>query len=183
RKGWDVLIASYLREFSVDDDVCLYLRTSLSQKSEAEARAAIEQQIREFTTALNFGDKKLPRVEILTAEIPMADMPKLYRAADCVVAPSRGEAWGRVAHEAMMMALPVIATNWGGHTHFMNAETAYPLDYELVPATNLELDQWQYHGQRWANPSETHLRELLRHVQRSPDEARAKGAKARAHVQ
>jgi hypothetical protein len=64
----------------------------------------------------------------------------------------------------------------------MNAETAYPLDYELVPATKMELDRWQYHGQRWANPSEKHLRELLRHVQQNPDEARAKGSKARAHV-
>jgi len=89
RKGWDVLIASYLREFSVNDDVCLYLRTSLTQKPEAEARSVIEQQIREFTRSLNLCDKKLPRMEILTGEIPTVDKPKLYRAADCVVAPSR----------------------------------------------------------------------------------------------
>src|SRR6185503_13895873 len=59
----------------------------------------------------------------------------------------------------------------------------YPLDYELAPATNLELDEWQYHGQRWAAPSEKHLRELMRRVHRNPAEARAKGVKARVHAQ
>jgi len=183
RKGWDVLLAAYLREFSAQDDVCLYLRAGLLEKTDATARAGLEQQIRELTRSLQLGDKKLPRFEILSEEIALAEMPGLYRAADCVVSPSRGEAWGRVAHEAMMMARPVIATNWGGHADFLSAETAYPLDYELVSAAHLELKEWAYHGRRWANPSEKHLRELMRHVQRNPGEARAKGVKARAHME
>src|SRR5260370_42335418 len=83
----------------------------------------------------------------------------------------------------MMMGRPVIATNWGAHTDLLTADTAYPIDCELVPATNLELDEWQYHGRRWANPSEKHLRELMRRAQRNPAEARAKGVKARLHAQ
>jgi len=178
RKGWDALLAAYLREFSAEDDVCLYLRASFPRRSAAASRAAIEQQIREFTRSLNLGGMRLPRIELL-AEVPQADLPRLYRAVDCVVVPGRGEAWGRVTLEAMMMGLPVIATHWGAHLDILTADTAYPLDCELVPATGLELDEWQYHGQRWANPSERHLRELMRHVQRNPAEACAKGAKAR----
>jgi FkbM family methyltransferase len=182
-QGWDVLLASYLREFSADDNVCLFLRTGIGNKSEAESRAAIEQQIREFVRTLKLAAKKLPPIELLIGERAAVDLPKLYRAADCVVAPNRAEALGRVAREAMMMGLPVIATNWGGHTDFINEQTAYPLDCELVPAGHLELDEWQYHGQRWANPSERHLRELMRRVQQSPAEARAKGVTARAWAQ
>ena len=110
-------------------------------------------------------------------------MPRLYRVADCVVAPGRGESWGRVSLEAMMMGLPVIATNWGAHADILTGDIAYPIDYELVPATNLGLDEWQYHGQRWANPAEQHLRELMRRVRQNPTEARARGVKARLHVQ
>lgn len=35
-------------------------------------------------------------------------MPRLYKAADAFVLPSRGEGWGRPHVEAMSMALPVI---------------------------------------------------------------------------
>jgi glycosyltransferase involved in cell wall biosynthesis len=37
-------------------------------------------------------------------------MPALYKAADALVIPSRGEGWGRPHCEAMAMRLPVIAT-------------------------------------------------------------------------
>lgn len=37
-------------------------------------------------------------------------------------------------------------------------------------------------GQRWAQPSEEHLRELMRHVVTHQEEARARGAAARAMV-
>jgi glycosyltransferase involved in cell wall biosynthesis/ADP-heptose:LPS heptosyltransferase/predicted Zn-dependent protease/GT2 family glycosyltransferase len=182
RKGWDALLAAYLREFSAEDDVCLYLRTSFPRLSGAASRAALEQGIRELTHTLNPGAKKLPRIELLTEEIPLTAMPRLYRAAECVVASSRGEAWGRVPLEAMMMGLPVIATNWGIHADILSPEIAYPLDSDLVSTTNLELDEWQYHGQRWAEPSGKHLRELLRRVQQDPAKARERGAKAREQV-
>ena len=42
------------------------------------------------------------------------DVPRLLRAADCVLVPSWAEPWGRVVVEAMAMETPVIATNVGG---------------------------------------------------------------------
>jgi hypothetical protein len=63
---------------------------------------------------LNLGDKEVPRVEILTGEIPM---PTCRSSTARRIASSRPAGKpGDVAHEAMMMALPVVATNWGGHT-------------------------------------------------------------------
>lgn len=38
-------------------------------------------------------------------------------------------------------------------------------------------------GTKWARPSLTHLRTLMRHVVTNPDEARAKGAAARLHIE
>src|SRR5581483_12361120 len=99
---------------------------------------------------------------------------------DCLVAPSRGEGWGRPHHEAMLMELPVIATNWSGNTEFMTEANSYLLDYELAEAKYLEAGLWHYRGHRWANPSEQHLRQLMRHVSTHREEAAQKGKAAGA---
>ena len=182
RKGWDVLLAAYLREFSAADDVCLYLRTYLFSKPDGDPAEALWKLIREHAATLGLGEKPWPRVELLAEQVPLEDLPRLYAAADCLVAPSRGEGWGRPHHEAMMMGLPVIATNWSGNTEFMNPENSYLIDYELIDVGQVEPELWHYRGGRWANPSETHLRQLMRQVQQNPEQARQKGARARADM-
>ena len=77
------------------------------------------------------------------------------------------------------MGLPVIATNWSGPTAFLSETTGYPLAYELAPLP-AELRQ---PGHQWAEPSVPHLRELMRRVFERPDEARQRGAAARAHME
>ena len=182
RKAWDVLLAGYLREFSAEDDVCLYLRTYLVNQPDADPRAVLEPLLRQFAATLGLGHKPLPRVEILGEQIPTRDLPRLYRAVDCLVAPSHGEGWGRPHHEAMMMGLPVIATNWSGNTEFMNEENSFPLNYKLATVEQVEPGFAHYRGHRWAQPSQEHLRQLMRQVQQNPEAGRAKGLKARQHM-
>jgi glycosyltransferase involved in cell wall biosynthesis/tetratricopeptide (TPR) repeat protein len=182
RKGWDVLLAAYLREFSATDDICLHLRTYLVNEPDGDPTETIRRLIREYAATLNLGDKALPRIEIISQQVPGADLPRLYKAVDCLVAPSRGEGWGRPQHEAMLMGCPVIATNWSGNTEFMTPETAYLLDYTLEEVKDVDPEQWHYRGHQWANPSETHLRQLMRRALQNPAEARTKGEAARAHL-
>jgi glycosyltransferase involved in cell wall biosynthesis len=182
RKGWDVLLSAYLREFSATDDVCLYLRTYLVNEPDKDPSREIGQRIRSLGSSLELGTKSWPHIEIISRQIPTFELPRLYKSVDCLVAPSRGEGWGRPQHEAMMMGLPVIATNWSGNTEFMNRDNAYLLDYDLTVATNLEAGFRHYQGHIWANPSEQHLRFLMRHIQQNPLEAEAKGKQARFFV-
>jgi glycosyltransferase involved in cell wall biosynthesis len=182
RKGWDVLLAAYLREFSADDDVCLWLRTYLFSKPDGDPTEAIWQRIQEFTASLGLVGKNLPRIELIAEQVPSDQLPGLYLACDCYVAPSRGEGWGRPQHEAMLMERPVIATNWSANTEFMTVDNSYLLDYEVVDTQGLEPELSHYKGHRWANPSESHLRTLMRHVFTHPEEARLKGQGARKHM-
>ncbi|HEY0456478.1 MAG TPA: glycosyltransferase, partial [Verrucomicrobiae bacterium] len=182
RKAWDVLLAAYLREFSAQDDVCLYLRTYLFSKPDGDPSTAIWNLIKEHADKLGLGDKPWPRIHLIAHQIPQADLPRLYKAVDCLVAPSRGEGWGRPHHEAMFMGLPVIATNWSGNTEFMNQDNSFLLDYELQDTKYLEPELLHYRKQRWANPSEDHLRQTMRLIVQKPELARAKGQKARAHI-
>jgi glycosyltransferase involved in cell wall biosynthesis len=182
RKGWDVLIAAYLREFSVDDDVCLWLRTYPFSKPDEDPADEIRRTICDFTATLGLEGKSLPRIELIAEQVPSDQLPGLYLACDCYLAPSRGEGWGRPQHEAMLMERPVIATNWSANAEFMSEENSYLLDYELVDTQGLEPELSHYRGHRWANPSESHLRSLMRHVFTHPEEARIKGQAARKHM-
>ena len=173
RSGWDILLAAYLREFSGKDDVCLHLYAHLPAKTAAESVPAIKQAIQRHITSLALGDRSLPRIDV--RDIANHDLPRLYRAADCFVAPTRGEGWGRVHLEAMMMRLPVIATGWGGHTDYLTSENAWLIAHEMTGVRAVEPELLHLRWQRWAEPSESHLRELLRHAWTNLTEAAAKG--------
>ncbi len=113
---------------------------------------------------------------LLNLDFPHAELPMLYRSADCFLAVSRGEGWDMPLMEAMACGLPTIASDWSSHTEFVNDAIAYRLAIAgLVPAV---AKCPYYEGFRWAKADEDHLRTLLRHVYENQDEARAKGAAA-----
>jgi glycosyltransferase involved in cell wall biosynthesis len=137
-----------------------------------------------LTQDLGYDINRIPNIVFHDAVIPDARMPNLYRAADCFVLPTRGEGWGRPFMEAMAMGLPVIATNWSGQTAFMNAENSLLLDCEVVDVPAIACQETPtYQGHRWAEPSLTHLRQLL--LQAFEDRAYGKeiGGRARAHLE
>ena len=53
------------------------------------------------------------RVELL-GHVAREDLPALYASADCLVLPSRSEAWGMVLNEAAAAGLPLVATEAAG---------------------------------------------------------------------
>eukprot|EP00656_Telonema_subtile_P027922 TRINITY_DN3012_c0_g1_i5.p1 TRINITY_DN3012_c0_g1~~TRINITY_DN3012_c0_g1_i5.p1 ORF type:complete len:419 (-),score=68.44 TRINITY_DN3012_c0_g1_i5:434-1690(-) len=162
RKGWDVLLRAYFEEFSIEDDVSLHILTHgyHATKSESEAVA-------EFVQHNAYDPAKLPRVQLITDHVPGKDLPRLYAACDAFVLPSRGEGWGRPHVEAMSMGLPLISTNWSGPTEFMTVNNSFPLEIEknLVP---LPADS-AFAGHLWAQPSVTHLRQLMRKLVNNPE--------------
>jgi hypothetical protein len=67
----------------------------------------------------------------------------------------------------------------------MSPEVAYPLAIEGLVTIKKDGDPQffgAFEGQQWAQPSEAHLRQLMRHVVANPQEARAKGRAAREMV-
>lgn len=78
------------------------------------------------------------------------------------------------------MGLPVITTNWSGPTEFATADTAYLLPVpHLTPVDGLP---GAPAGAQWAYIDPAHLARLMRHVVNNPQQAAAKGDRARAHV-
>ena len=188
RKAPEVLLSAYLDAFTAEDDVALFLRCDLYHETAAETETRggdlVAARIEAFAEARRrqkkgATTKPSPRVYALP-RVPETELPSAYAAADAFVLPSRGEGWGRPHVEAMSLGLPVIATNWSGPTAFMTRDNAYPLAVEDELVALPEDSHWKTH--RWAQPSEVHLRSLLKHVHAFPEEARRKGKQAAADV-
>lgn len=172
RKGWDVLLKAYLTEFSGMDGVALYLLTN------------------PYHSDRDFGNKILEFVEdsdiekpengwasiyVIDNHIPQIDLPRMYKAANAFVLPSRGEGWGRPLVEAMSMSLPLIATNWSGPTEYLTEENGYPLPVDGMT----EVVDGPFKGHLWAEPSVDKLQVLMRHVMTNAEEAEIRGRQAR----
>ena len=173
RKGWDILLSAYLQEFSGKDNVALYLLTNPYHSSDQNFASVIQNFVR--SVGISEPDSGWPIVYVISQHIPQVDLPRLYKAADCFVLPSRGEGWGRPHVEAMAMELPVIATNWSGMTEYMTDRNSYLLQLRGMT----EVSDGPFKGHSWADPSTLHLMSLMRTVFVNPEEAKKKGKIAR----
>lgn len=118
RKGPDVLLEGYLNAFTRDDNVELYIKTFPNPHN----------RVHELLAELSAGRSNLPAVVV--DESPMDDkgIIGLYRSAQALVLPTRGEGFNLPAAEALALGLPVIVTGFGAHVDFCTLRTA-----ELVP--------------------------------------------------
>lgn len=175
RQGWDVLLRSYCAEFVGQDDVELVLRVRAAY---GQTPSGLRQTIDAFV------GRGAPPIVVLDQVLPAAELPRLYRSADCFVLPVRAEAWGRAFLEAMAIGLPVIGTAWGGQTEFLDDDNSYPIAIKglvRVPEAGVR-EAPAFRGHRWAEPSVEHLQELMRRVYERPDERRLKADRARETV-
>lgn len=172
RKGWDLLLSAYLREFHGADGVSLWLLTNPYHSDRDFGNKIIE--FVENSDILK-PIKGWAPIYVIETHIPQSDLPRIYKAADAFVLPSRGEGWGRPIVEAMAMSLPVIATNWSGPTEYLTEENGYPILVERMT----EVVEGPFKGHLWAEPSVGELRRLMRHLMASPEEGRERGKQAR----
>ena len=97
-------------------------------------------------------------------DMPDTDLASLYRACDCLVAPTRGEGFGLPIAEAMLSRIPVITTNYSGQVDFSTNDTSYLIDYKLVPSNSHLKSTYRLIDSKWAEPNIQHLRKLMRYV-------------------
>ncbi len=114
----------------------------------------------------------IPKLRVHYATWPEDVLREFYGAQHVLLAPSRGEGKNMPALEFMSTGGTVIATNWGGHTQWLNREYAYPLDYTLVP-----IDAGKPNC-RNARADKDHLKALMLHTFRNRDEVARKAAAA-----
>ena len=119
-------------------------------------------------------------VTILNAVLSRDDTLSLLDLADCYASLHRAEGLGLGLAESMLLGKPVIATNYSGNTDFMTPDTAYLVDYDLVPV-GPGVDPYPADA-LWAEARVGHAAALMRQIFDNPAAAQATGERGRRHA-
>ena len=182
RKGWDVLLKAWAKAFSAADEVSLVLRTYPMTQGEGDSSKHINRLIDEYLIRLGTSREEVAPIIILGEQIPEKEMPRLYASAHVLVAPSRGEGWGRPHMAGMATGLPVIATDWSGNASFMNEKNSLLISSSLV-AVDERCEIPFYRGHQWAEPSVESLAEHMKACAESESLRKEIGRQARRDIE
>jgi glycosyltransferase involved in cell wall biosynthesis len=162
RKSWRDLLLAYWSAFSPKDDVCLILKVYFGDFSDS-ARKDIIRRIARYKGEIGFSDT--PPILLYAFDVRNADMPGLYRAADCYVGLSR-EGFGLPYAEAMACGLPCIGPEVGGTREFMTQENSFLVKHvgEEPVAREIVTMFPAFEGLTWSKHSWEHLAVTMRKV-------------------
>jgi len=173
RKNIPGLLEAFIEEFKGNDDVALILKTSHnSHESNAPFHENLDKMIENLKKKYKY---KWPKIVLVTKRVE--SLAGLYRYCDAMVLASRAECFSLTHLEAAMCKIPVVATDIGGQTDFLNQSNAYMVDYvmEKMPRDH------QYHfydpNAFHAKPLKDDLKRIMREISDNPEEAKAKAEK------
>jgi len=163
RKNPLAIIEAFKKSFKESDDVRLVIKSTNGDKFPTENK--------KLAKACEIGN-----IILLDEYFTREELSMLMASCDCYVSLHRGEGLGLTIAEAMYAKKPVIATQYGGNTDFMNLNNCYPVKYKTV---NLEKDYQPYEkGSIWADPDIIHASSLMKQVYENKDEAKKVGLQA-----
>ena len=108
-----------------------------------------------------------PNMRIDTRTLARDENHALMAACDIVLSLHRSEGFGLVLAEAMLLGLPVVATDWSGNTDFMDASCAMMVPARLVAAVDPR-GVYDMAGALWAAPDVAAAAAQLRHLADDP---------------
>lgn len=159
RKGLDLLIQSYCKEFSAEDDISLILKIYVPDW-------ITQENLNELISSYIPNQENNPQIHLIIENTPREDLLRLYSSCDCYVSTERACGWGMPQMEVMAMGKPVISINWGGVTEFMNDQNGFLIEpeqeLELVHPELQRTRMIHYYGHKWAKVKEQNVRKVLR---------------------
>jgi glycosyltransferase involved in cell wall biosynthesis len=166
RKGADLLVRAFTESFSHSDGVDLCIKTFENPHN------TIERDVE----AARLARPAAARIDVLKHSMSYPELVELMRSSDLLVAPSRGEGFGLPLAEAMLLDVPVVTTAFSGQTDFCNDDTAWMVDYTLVPSTAHVAKE----GALWAEPDLAMLAAQMKRALADRPASRAKVARGQA---
>ena len=183
RKGYDVLLRSYLEEFSGDENVSLLLRTGLPY--DTGRNNIVKDTVEKFIK--KYGGKNPAHIARCSRSFTDSDMPSMYKACNAFVLFTRGEGFSLCPAEASLCGLPTISTNYSGHTMFMNKDNSYLIDIdeiEEIPAGLMDIHYWD--NQKFPRLTSDKVigdaRYAMRYVYENYDKAKKKNNKLKRFI-
>jgi len=168
RKGVDALLAAYGRAFRRGDAVRLIIKGFPNPHND------VAEQIARHRAE----DRDFPDTRLVDEDLGEAALLDLYREADAMVLPTRGEGFNLPAAEAMAAGLPLIVTGFGGHMDFLGPEEARLVDFDFARSGSHVATA----GSVWADPRVDDLALALRELVEVPTAAQERAARAEVRI-
>jgi glycosyltransferase involved in cell wall biosynthesis len=182
RKNPEGLVRAFRRAFAGRRDVALALKVGLRFGGDPETLLA---SLRRLVSPRPW---RSPPIYVLAQTTTSPDvLAQLYARADAYVSLHRAEGFGLCMAEAMAAGKPVVATAYSGNLEFMDRESAFLVDYDMVKVEQrLSFLRFFERTMRWAEPKLDHaVAQLRRCVDDAPARRRiaARGkSKVLAHL-
>jgi glycosyltransferase involved in cell wall biosynthesis len=122
-----------------------------------------------------------PDVHVIDRSLSARERDALVAGCDCYASLHRSEGFGLTLAECMALGKPVIGTDFSGTRDFMTEENSYLVPYAMT-RVGAECEIYPAEG-TWADPDVEAAAGLMRRVLERPEEARAKGDRARRDIE
>lgn len=174
RKALWHTICAYLRAFTCRDPVVLIIKTSPRgpENEYSDMRISTDRLVHKIREQFT-GPAKIC---CINQRLMPHEMRCLHQIGDCYVSLTHSEGWGLGAFDAATLGKPVIITGWGGHLDYLSDDTAFLVDYELIPVQDYLGRKSYRNDQQWAEPDLNMAVELFRDVYENPGRAAQKAS-------
>lgn len=185
RKNISGLIKMFCERFKDDEDVGLVLKVSMIGYSLGDFETT-KRRISEIKKSIGAG--KFPKIHLVHGRLSDAEMAALYKhpSIKAMVSTTHGEGFGLPLLEAAACGLPILATNWSGHTDFLQIDGKkrfIPLNYEMasIPASVVWKGVME-EGSNWANVDIDDTKQKMKKLVLSYDKPKEWAGELAEHV-
>jgi glycosyltransferase involved in cell wall biosynthesis len=126
RKGWDILLKSFVEEFNSDDNIKLIIKSFEHDKLENTYKNKIISKVEEYKSI----KINPPKIEVIVDIIDSDKMPHIYQNADIFIMATLGEGFGLPMAEAMACGIPCILPNNSAYLDFVNGKNGWLVEID-----------------------------------------------------
>ncbi len=174
RKGYEVLIEAWLKEFSVNDNVQLVIKTDKGSRAKS--------YINKIKKEIGFEKKETAPILFENSIFDEINLARFMKSFDCLISPTMGEGFGLPGLQCMALGTPVIITDFSGCQDYANEETATLLKPEGFRLYQCMDNLPQFKNKKWPFISVSSVRKTMRSSIENKEKIKQKASYAHKFV-
>jgi len=176
RKGLDIALRAFVREFRRHEKVRFMVKVNFVYKPGQNIYGDIEK----LKLGKEIPESDTPQIGAFTNQILHFKLAQVYASSDCLVMPTKADAFCMPCLEAASCGIPIIANSYGGQSEYLaqRPDSCFLIEPEgFAKATGGFL----YEDSKWSVPSIKGFQEKMRYVFENSGEIRKKAKKNAAY--